>query len=190
MKEITRPQLGYLQIFEYEKTPVVAGKMTIGDSIALKPIVENLGLDWSSQRKRIERDEKFSQLWSSEKAIAADGKPREMVCLPPIYFQEWLWSLNISENLNIQLWETYKKGLVVYLMEMLKISLDEVRKLRKISNAYDELVEDTKSYFDATDESLELRKQAKEISNRQKEIRQRILAKVNIDPNQLGIEFY
>lgn len=124
------------------------------------------------------------------KVISSDGKLREMFCLPPASLQEWLWTLHELENINRGILEQYKKGLVIYLLMMLKISLDEVIKLRKISNAYDELVEDTKSYFDATDESLELRKQAKEISNRQKEIRKRILAKVNIDPNQLGIEFY
>lgn len=186
----TSEQLNSLKEFEYEKTSVLAGIPRMVEMIALKPVCENLQISWSWQFEQLKNDERFNQLFGKEKVLSKDGKSYQMICLPPTAFQNWLWTINPTENMNIELWETYKKGLVVYLMEMLKISLDEIRRLRSIANAYDELVEDTKSYFDATDESLELRKQAKEISNRQKEIRKRILAKVNIDPNQLGIEFY
>jgi hypothetical protein len=48
----SRPQLNQLQEFSYEKTAILAGIMTTGEAIALKPVVENLGLDWSSQLKK------------------------------------------------------------------------------------------------------------------------------------------
>ncbi len=186
---IKRPQLNYLQEYQYEKTAVLAGKMTTGEAIALKPVIENLGLDWSSQLKKIKRDENLSQLWSYHKMISKDGKSYDMVCLPPMFFQEWLWQLNASGNLNIELWNAYKKGLVVYLMDMLKVSLDEVKRLRNIETLYDGLLTDTKSYFEANDEGLDLSRKAKGKFKEQKEIKERILSRFNTDPDQLILEF-
>jgi hypothetical protein len=131
-----RPQLNSLQEFEFLKTSLMAGNMTTGEAIALKPIVENLGLDWSSQLKRLKREDPANQLWSSENYIAEDGKNREMVCMNPVNIQNWLYGFQLSHNLNVSLLEDYKKGLVVHLLMMLKISLDEVQRLRAIEQEF------------------------------------------------------
>ena len=184
MEENTRPQLNYLQEFEFEKTPVFAGMMTTGEAIALKPVVENLGLDWSSQRKRIERDEILSQLWSSLKVVSADGKLREMKCFPPSVFQDWLWNLNQSKNLNFELWENYKRGLVVHLLLMLKISLDEIKRLSEIESDYILLKKSIEGYFNTNDQALEHNKIQKQLFKETKEMKDYIRKILKRDPNQ------
>src|SRR5699024_3144270 len=134
-----------------------------------RPCVENLGLDWSGQLKVIKNNDRFGQLWTSVKAVALDGKSREMVCLPPAVFQDWLWNLNPkSDNFNTDLWEQYKKGLVVHLLMMLKISLDEVKRLRKQEENYRFLIEDVKKMFWITEEKEKISAQQKELGKEDK----------------------
>src|SRR5690606_7476011 len=159
----TSPRLELLQKFEFQKTPVMAGICPTGEMIALRPCVENLGLDWSGQLKVIKSSEAFGQLWTSVKAISQDGKTRDMVCLPPHAFQDWLWALNPkSDSFNVELWEQYKKGLVVHLLMMLKISLDEIKRLRRIEKLYHEqklMVDELIGY---NDEALEATRRGRE----------------------------
>jgi len=64
--------------------------------IALKPVCENIGIDWSSQRSRIKRDYKFSSTMVIMTMVAGDGKIREMVCLPLEIFPGWLYTLSVN----------------------------------------------------------------------------------------------
>lgn len=132
-------QLEPLQKFEFAKTSHLAGIVHTVEMIAIRPCVENLGLNWSGALQAIKRDNKLSQLCVPVKAMANDGKMRDMICLPPAQYQEWLWSLSSqSLNFNVGLWEQYKKGLVLHLMLMLKISLNEIMRLRNIERLYND----------------------------------------------------
>ena len=64
--------------------------------IAIRPICEALGIDADSQRKRIERDEILSPTAVMMTVVAADGKDREMYCIPLRYVFGWLFSIDIS----------------------------------------------------------------------------------------------
>jgi hypothetical protein len=130
------PQLNSLEEFEFLKTAVIAGNMSIGEMIALKPIVENLGLDWSGQLKRLKREDPNNQLWTYQKSPSVDQKSYDMVCMSPVNIQNWLYGFQLSNNLNVSLLEDYKKGLVVHLLMMLKISLEEVQRLRGIEQEF------------------------------------------------------
>ena len=44
--------------------------------IAIKPICEALGIDWSSQKQRVERDEILSSTMVMITTVAADGKEK------------------------------------------------------------------------------------------------------------------
>ena len=70
-------QLGILKSFEFAKTAVMAGMMHTGEMIALRPCVENLGLNWSGQLQAIKRNPEIDELCVSVKAIALDGKNRD-----------------------------------------------------------------------------------------------------------------
>lgn len=187
MKEI-RPQLNHLQEFSYAETAVLAGIMTTGEAIALRPVVENLGLDWSSQLKKIKRDYKLNQLWSSYKVASTDGKSYEMVCLSPANFQEWLWSIKVSENVNVELLETYKKGLVVYLLMMLKISLDKVQELQ-FESGYVQEIRDTQKLMDELDAKIaEKSSDLSELKRERKNLYEKLKYLLRNNPNQLKLE--
>ena len=64
--------------------------------VAVKPICENLGLDWSSQKKRIERDNVLNSVMVIMTIVAEDGKNREMVCLPIDYINGFLFGIDTS----------------------------------------------------------------------------------------------
>src|SRR5690606_24512117 len=102
-------QLEVLKKFEFSETVVLAGNVRMLDVIALKPIVLNLGLSWSGAYEKLKRDPKYSQLFVMAKQVADDGKTYDMVCMSPVNFQDWLWSLSITPKMNTDLWELYKK---------------------------------------------------------------------------------
>ena len=188
MNQNTHTQFNILRDFEYAETPVMAGITHTGEMVALRPCVENLGLNWSGQLQAIKRNERFEQLCASVKAHGADGKKYEMICLPPAAFQEWLWSLNPkSENFNTQLWEEYKKGLVIHLLMMLKVTLDEVSRLRNLEKDYLALRRDTLDLMKTQDEKEKLSARVKELGREYQNIQNRILNRVLTDPNQLSI---
>lgn len=61
--------------------------------IALKPICEALGLEWTNQLKALKADLALGQLWCEHTIVAGDGKPRMMVCMPERYVYGWLFRL-------------------------------------------------------------------------------------------------
>jgi hypothetical protein len=184
----THTQLNSLQEFEFEKTPVMAGNTHTGEMIAIRPCVENLGLNWSGQLQALRRNPILDELCVSVKAIAGDGKSREMVCLPPSVFQEWLWSLAPnSENFNIALWENYKKGLVVYLLMMLKMSLDELQKSQAMTDSFKELRKLNEEKKAAERRLSEVQSDAGKIKADIQRIQREIDEILSSNPNQLKL---
>lgn len=61
--------------------------------IAIKPICQALGVDYEAQRKRLRADPILSQLPSEQTVVAADRKPRMMVCLPEEFIYGWLFTI-------------------------------------------------------------------------------------------------
>lgn len=78
--------------------------------IAIKPICTALKIDYSRQAKDIRAHKIYSQLRADLPSVAADGKLRNMLCLPETLIYGWLANLN-SDN----------EDLVQYQMECHKI---------------------------------------------------------------------
>ena len=55
-----------------------------------------MGLDWDSQRKRIERDDVLSSVKVIMAATGSDNKNYEMVCLPIDYINGFLFGIDTS----------------------------------------------------------------------------------------------
>ena len=162
--------------------------MTTGEAIALKPIVENLGLDWSSQLKRLKRDDQKSQLWSYQKFIADDKKSYDMVCMAPVNFQSWLWAFLPSENLNFDLLDFYKQGLVVHILLMLKVSLNEVQRLRAMEQDFSLMKDMVTEFITETVDAQNLNSQAKEKFRNAKKMREDLLDRMNgHNPDQTSL---
>lgn len=62
--------------------------------IAIKPICEALGLDYTHYRKVLNENPILSKHISEQTAIASDGKSRNMICLPEKYIYGWIFSIN------------------------------------------------------------------------------------------------
>ena len=61
--------------------------------VAMKPIVENIGLSWSSQvQKLLKMKDKFNYV--DIDMVAGDGRKRLMGCLPLKKLNCWLFSIN------------------------------------------------------------------------------------------------
>ncbi|HEL5462185.1 TPA: phage antirepressor Ant [Escherichia coli] len=61
--------------------------------VAMKPIVENLGMSWGTQQQKLMKQlDKFNCIHMN--MIAADGKLRKLLCLPLKKLNGWLFSIN------------------------------------------------------------------------------------------------
>lgn len=62
--------------------------------VPIRPICEILKIDYKSQYTKLQEDEELSLLVRLSTTVAADGKVREMVCLPIEYVFGWLFTIN------------------------------------------------------------------------------------------------
>lgn len=62
--------------------------------VAMKPIVENIGLDWVSQHKKIQRNDILKSGMVMMTIPATDGKTYETACLPLDYLNGWLFGVD------------------------------------------------------------------------------------------------
>lgn len=63
--------------------------------VAMKQVVENIGLDWEAQRQRIERDEVLSE-GACMIQVPSNGGMQESICLPLHYLNGWLFGVEIK----------------------------------------------------------------------------------------------
>ena len=183
----TSPQFGILGEYEYQKTAVLAANSPLGEMIAIRPICENLGIDRKWQQDKIKNDPTLGPTGGMVKSVSSDGKLRDMYCLPPVSIQHWLWTLTATENINVGLWEEYKKGLVLHLLTMLKISMDEINRLRNVETRYNRLKAEFFEYVQETEEGKDLNKRAKEKWKSSNERKVRIMDILSEDDNQLTL---
>ncbi|WAR42918.1 phage antirepressor N-terminal domain-containing protein [Methylomonas rapida] len=64
--------------------------------VALKPICDNLGIDWTAQFRRIKRNEFLNSTVAMMAIVAEDGKLREMLMMPIKYLNGWLFGVDAS----------------------------------------------------------------------------------------------
>jgi hypothetical protein len=65
--------------------------------VPLRPVSEYLGLQWNGQRARIMRDDVLSQRTRLVNMHGADGRRREMFCLPLDLLPGWLFGITVSK---------------------------------------------------------------------------------------------
>lgn len=63
--------------------------------VAMKPICENIGLNWASQYQRIQRDEVLS-LGVVIITTPTNSGEQQMICLPIEYLNGWLFGIDIN----------------------------------------------------------------------------------------------
>ena len=127
---------------------------------AIKPICENIGIDWVSQYKRIQRDEVLSSTMVIMTIVAEDGKQREMVSLPIQMLNGWLFGVDSKRVKS----EQAKEYLFKYKMECYQALnnywQDGIAVNKRMSQNFENL-----SIEDLLNASLEQGKTATEICN-------------------------
>ncbi len=62
--------------------------------IAIKPICDALGVNYSTQLDKLKSDDFLNSTISLRGTVGADGKTREMITIPYMYVFGWLFSIN------------------------------------------------------------------------------------------------
>ena len=64
--------------------------------VAMKPICENIGIQWESQYNRIRRDDVLNSVIFMMNMTGSDSKNYQMICLPIEYLNGWLFGIDIN----------------------------------------------------------------------------------------------
>ena len=127
---------------------------------AIKPICENIGIDWESQRQRIMRDDVLNSTACMIKVVAEDGRVREMLSLPLQFLNGWLFGVDSKRVKS----EQAKEYLFKYKMECYQALnnywQDGIAVNKRMSQNFENL-----STEDLLNASLEQGKTATEICN-------------------------
>lgn len=82
------------QITKINDIDIVAVEKDGETYLPIKPICEAIGIESEPQRIKIQDDEILSSTATLSVAVGADGKDREMLCLPVRYIFGWLFTIN------------------------------------------------------------------------------------------------
>lgn len=80
--------------------------------VAVKPICEALGIDFSGQLQRLKRDEILNSTMVTVTTVGGDGKDREMVTIPFKFVFGWLFTID-----HKQVKEGVREAVIRYKME-------------------------------------------------------------------------
>lgn len=87
--------------------------------VAVKPVCEILGVDYPSQFTKLKEHPIYGSTIGLSPTVGADGKAREMACIPLQFFPGWLFSIN-PDNVK----EEARENLIKYQLECNKILFD------------------------------------------------------------------
>jgi len=86
-----------IEVFKFENSELQIVREQSGRVlVAMKPVVDALGLDWKSQHRNISEDPVLNSTMVIMTTVGADGKDREMFCLPLDYLNGWLFKINAN----------------------------------------------------------------------------------------------
>lgn len=100
-----------LQTIQFHNQSLVTFEQNGTYYTSMKPICENIGLDWEAQRQRIKRDEVLKSVIVMITTTGTDGKNYQMICLPIQYLNGWLFGID-TNRIKPEIRETlikYKK---------------------------------------------------------------------------------
>lgn len=85
------------QVVNFYGDPIPVGQTPDGELyVPLRPLTDFLGLNFSSQRQRVQRDRVLTSNTRAILMTGADGKQREMLCLPLDMLPGYLFGINTT----------------------------------------------------------------------------------------------
>lgn len=110
-----------------------------GVFVALKPMVEGMGLDWSAQFRRVKRDPILSEGIAIMATPFGRGGAQEQVCLKESLIQGWLFTIDSSRIKD----ETVRERVILYQRECYQVLHDhftgKVRAIQESEGEPDDL---------------------------------------------------
>jgi len=88
--------------------------------VAMKPMCENIGLDWRGQRERVLRNEVLKSVVLMTRTTGRDGKEYSMLCLPLEYLNGWLFGVDVTRLKSPEA----RTALIRYQRECFKVLYD------------------------------------------------------------------
>lgn len=85
-----------LQAINFHGTEIPVVEKGGKQYVAMKPIVEAMGLDWSKQLKIIKNDPVLNSTVDETSIVAEDRKERKMICLPLSKLNGWLFKIDAN----------------------------------------------------------------------------------------------
>jgi hypothetical protein len=77
--------------------------------IAIKPICEALGVDYTTQHKQLQKDQMLSGVLALAPMHDTSGRIQKMMCLPEFYIYGWIFGINSQSKILLAYkWECYK----------------------------------------------------------------------------------
>ncbi|ERF79485.1 phage antirepressor N-terminal domain-containing protein [Gallibacterium anatis] len=85
-----------LQTIQFNNQSLITFEQNSTHYVAMRPICENIGLEWGSQYNRIKRDEVLNSVMVIITTTGSDGKNYQMLCLPIQYLNGWLFGIDVK----------------------------------------------------------------------------------------------
>lgn len=83
-----------IQVAKINEVSIICLEEDRGKLIPIRPICDGLGISVQKQLEKIKEDEDLSSTVTLRVMVAADGKDREMACLPIEFIFGWLFTIN------------------------------------------------------------------------------------------------
>lgn len=80
----------------FHGTPLTVITQDDQQLVAMRPIIEAIGLGWQSQYNRIQRHPVLKSTVVMMNTVAQDGKQRQLLCLPLDYLNGWLFGVDVN----------------------------------------------------------------------------------------------
>ena len=97
MTESTSPTPRAERVIDFYGDPIVVAVMPDDEVyVPVRPITEFLGLDWSGQYQRIQRDEVLAHRSEIIVVTTSDASRRELLCLPLDLLPGWLFGISTN----------------------------------------------------------------------------------------------
>lgn len=109
--------------------------------VAIRPICEALGVNFDRQYKNLKKSKILGQLYAEQHMVAADGRIRNMICLPELFIYGWLFQIESNApGLEEYQWECYKalfghfRGTITGRKDLLKDRAEKMIKMARLEN--------------------------------------------------------
>ena len=115
--------------------------------VAIKPVCEILGVAYSPQYTKLREHPVYGSTITLSVTVGADGKEREMACIPLRFFPAWIFSINpdnVKDEIREHLIEYQLKCndiLYAYFFSRVDFSQKKERIVAKAKESFDEKAE-------------------------------------------------